>query len=264
MKSAFVSLEHYWIKEHEMEFLIYVVSGVMLLSSLAGTWFLSRMIIKLDDQNKPIFQKVINSIEKTNEISHKLDHVLLDGQKSRQHQQKLFEHNRVLLASLNSQVTKLDVMLRVASQDSKVPDGSPSGGSGSAITKSSQNKQPGSPTSVSSILKLNSKSLPKTEHGVTLLEQLFNQRQLSGKSEIIERTKVNENLHSEQLAASSTNVKPTTGIPRKSEFEVHQKDESMQKLQAPHQRSNPRMILNLFASRDEHSPSETEHERRRA
>jgi hypothetical protein len=257
-------MAHFRIKEFEMELVIYVVLGCVFISNVMGTWFISRMIIKLDANNKPIFQEVFGTAKQTKEISNKIDHVLVEGQKSTKHQQKMFEHDRLLLASLNSQVAKLDVMIRVATQDSQVNGNTSETAPKINVAVTNQDNQRDLATPVTRNFKLDGKSLPKTEQGIALLEQLFRRRQVSSKSGINETSQTSSTPKAEQSTVDTANKKSPTLIPGILGVEVPRKNEASQESQASHQQINSQSILNLFARERAQSSSEAELERKRA
>lgn len=252
------------IKEFEMELVMHVVFGCVFISSVMGTWFISRMIIKLDDNNKPIFQEIINTANQTKQVSNKIDHILVEGQKSKQHQQKMFEHDRALLASLNSQIAKIDIMMRVATQDSQVTDNTSETAPKINVTVTNQDNQGNSPTPVTRNFKLDGKSLPKTEQGIVLLEQLFKRRQVSNKLWVDETSQISSTPSAEQLAAHAINKKSPTLIPENLTPKASLKKALPQKPQASHQQINSQTILKLFAKERVQSSSEAVLERKRA
>ena len=221
-----------------MEFLINSVPFTIM-ALVALCLFLSFRKMKiLSESNTLVLNAVESSIEKIQENSRKLDRISVQIENSRKHQQKIFDHHRVILGSLNSQLIKLDLMINAT--EPPAADGtqvaSNAGPASTILSSKGQN-----------FVKIDRDVLPKTEKGMVLLEEVFKRRELS-KLPIATVAGKNQPPHmfkdkAEPEEASAANHQPTTTeVPA-------DKNDRLDKAQAPHQPARRKSLLKLFADR---------------
>lgn len=143
-----------------------VLTTLCLLSMIAGLLVLR----SLYRRNGSVMKAAILSLEQSKDNSKKLDQISVQVEGSRAQQQKMFDHHRVILGSLNTQLTKIDLLLNSGAGDrggvGREKASSKSRSAFSTFTGKSQ-----------SYVKLDSDVLPKTDSGLQLLKDVFERRE---------------------------------------------------------------------------------------
>jgi len=167
-----------------MNLLLQLLPLLLLTGCFAILGSLFFMVRNLNENSLPLLKAVLGSNQSVREISAKLDDVSDQVEDSKQHQQKLFDHHRIILGSLNSQLVKLDIMLNnpanAQGDDVKGP---------SEFVPESVSREK---NSSGLIYKLNRTNLPKTEKGMELLEEVFKRRTNLGLSNPVEEAPIQD------------------------------------------------------------------------
>lgn len=233
-----------------MNLLLEILPLVLLAGCLAILGSLYFMVRNVNENTLPLLKAVLGSNQSVREISAKLDDVSDQVEDSKQHQQKLFDHHRIILGSLNSQLVKLDIMLNnpANAQESEISAPSTPNSEPATMEKSSSGL----------IFRLNRSNLPKTEKGMELLEEVFKRRTNLGLSNPVEETPIKGPpvMLREKLRVGERPeeiVEPVA--PPDVAMDPHQEVQDDLLLQ---KRNSRRSILQLFNDRTRVAPSEDE------
>jgi hypothetical protein len=147
-------------------------SAPLVLTLLSFIAMLTALLVlrSLYRRNASVMKAAILSLEQSRDNSKKLDQISVQVEGSRAQQQKMFDHHRIILGSLNTQLTKIDLLLNSGTGNRKAPGRENNVGKAKSAFSAFAGKN-------QSYMKLDSDALPKTDGGLRLLKDVFQRRE---------------------------------------------------------------------------------------